>query len=1720
MPQIHSFAQIIKPIHMKQKFLFLFALLCAIVQGAWAQTDRETPLTLEAKTAGMIVINYPKSGMQYSVNGGEKTAVSTDYTQFVINDVAIGDKVEFYGTGTSLTSYAFSQIKGTAEYYVYGNIMSLVDEYNFATATTLTSESAFATLFQENAKVFNHPTRKLVLPATTLTNKCYEQMFFRCTNLTEAPVLPATTLKDDCYKNMFAGCTKLNSMTCYATSLATSATSYWLYDVAATGTFVKANEMESWSTGKDGIPSGWTVKNVFTYVTTEEELNNAITGGANIIKLTENIVLSNYLGIENGVTATIDLNGHTLSRNSDTSDDYGSVIRVEEGGTLTVKDSSGNNSGKISGGKSTNGGGINNHGTLYFQGGTITGCSATNGGGIFNAPSTVDATPATLTMTGGVIDGCSAVTGGGGIYNYAGSTVTIDGGIIDGCSANNSGGIYNAGTMTFSSGEVRNCAATLYVCGGIGNDGNLTISGGTISGNRSAWGGGGVLNNENATLTMTGGTITGNHSDTYGGGGVFNYGTLNMKGKPIVSGNNSTANGIDNVYLNGSSVITVTGAFTEGAKIGVRPASTSNAITSNYSTYNQGTTPDNFFSSDAAFHKMSLNGSGDAILKGAAGKWIDYKSEEITHKDGNTWYIESPEDLAHVAYHVQAGSSNYLGITFVLNTDLDMSAHFWTPIGTDSNHPFKGNFDGNGHTISGVYVNSTGSHNGLFGYVEGTITLSNTFPGCDFIKDFVLKNSYIKGGDRTGGVVGYIRRSMTLENVVCQADVTGGANVGGIVGDVIGDIDYVYIRNCLFLSGKITSTGISAAVIGNIRDFVSCSNNYYIDPTSYVGNDNDVRAYPITMSIPEGVTVNYTSSGVTYDGIRYAPVGDVNFTVSHDLNHIVTVEVNGDELVSSEGNYSFTIDPATTEAYEIKVTAGTYSVNGSGTEAEPYRIASQEDWNHFGNYLNSGLAPNDFSGAHFKLTADNITVNQRMGTNDHPFCGTFDGNSHTLTLAFGTSENYSDKECAPFYSLKNAIIKNLVIDGSIYSSAQHNAGIAVTVKGQNNYIQNCVSSVSIYSNRSGSGDDGDCTNGGFIGIHKNGSKNICDITFEGCAFTGELVGANAKNWGGFIGWRVYGKDQYCDVHFTNCLFAPKTVNIATPDGSNSRTFCRYSNSAGAYYTKCYYTEPLQGADGGKQAYGTTTAPANIGAEGTEYNVSGITTYGNGLLYGGRYYTDCIGFYDNASNTDLLNDLGTTYEGKQVNVTLTGRTLYRDGYWNTLCLPFDVELEGSPLKVAEARTLSSASFNAGTLTLNFSEPVTTLNAGTPYIIKWNKTDLADLVIKTTADWDAFASAVNGGNNYSGKTVLLTNDIDVETMVGTKGNKFKGTFDGNGHKLTFTATSEQYCAPFHYVENATIMNLHTAGSITTSAKFGAGLVGYTKGTTVINNCWSSVSIISSVSGDGSHGGFVGYTEENASNTTLTDCLFDGSITGENTNSCGGLIGWNYDKATLTNCVFRPTSITLANSDNATFSRGSNVTVTNCYFSEELPGASGQGTAIGGMTEKALLSALGSGWTESESKVAPIVTKASGIINPVFNGVTINATASTTTTPTDGDSDGKVSFIGNYNPVELPAGDASNLYLGAGNQLYWPNKNRTMGAFRGYFNVNLGGDSQVRAFRLNFDGETATGVSLIDNGQWTMDNYAGADEWYNLDGRKLNDKPSQKGIYIHGGKKVVVK
>ncbi len=167
-----------------------------------------TPLTLEAKTDGTIHIEEPRDGMKYKKNTDDKVTIST--TAAIDITVSAGDKVQFFGNGTSITSYSDDShttriSDGTAECYIYGNIMSLVNEEGFASATSV-SANAFACLFNPNYRLYNHPTKRLVLPATMLAKNCYQAMFSGCMKLTVAPALPATTLADHCYDSMFYRC--------------------------------------------------------------------------------------------------------------------------------------------------------------------------------------------------------------------------------------------------------------------------------------------------------------------------------------------------------------------------------------------------------------------------------------------------------------------------------------------------------------------------------------------------------------------------------------------------------------------------------------------------------------------------------------------------------------------------------------------------------------------------------------------------------------------------------------------------------------------------------------------------------------------------------------------------------------------------------------------------------------------------------------------------------------------------------------------------------------------------------------------------------------------------------------------------------------------------------------------------------------------------------------------------------------------------------------------------------------------------------------------------------------------------------------------------------------------------------------------------------------------------------------------------------------------------
>ena len=503
----------------------------------------------------------------------------------------------------------------------------------------------------------------------------------------------------------------------------------------------------------------------------------------------------------------------------------------------------------------------------------------------------------------------------------------------------------------------------------------------------------------------------------------------------------------------------------------------------------------------------------------------------------------------------------------------------------------------------------------------------------------------------------------------------------------------------------------------------------------------------------------------------------------------------------------------------------------------------------------------------------------------------------------------------------------------------------------------------------------------------------------------------------------------------------------------------------------------------------------------------------------RCAEDKIILADNADNTDIIS----ASQSQERTVVLDGRTLYKDGNWNTLCLPFNLALEGSPLENATVKTLNTTSFADGTLTMNFSNNVTSLEAGKPYIIKWDKEKNASVVIRTYVDWNAFATMVNDhGTDFSGKTVLLAEDIIVDKMVGTSNHSFKGTFDGNGHTLTFYQTATEECAaPFRYAKNATICNLTVDGHITTSAKCAAGFIGRSFGTVNINNCRSNIDITSTIdlnnseNGDGTHGGFIASIDEGSA--TFSNCLFDGKLLGEGTNRWGGFVGWkstyNAAKANFKNCFFNPSEVTFSRTLSYTIVRSNymfDFNIYNTYYKTSYSVAYEQGINAKDMSNDELLSALGDGWELSGGKVLPKKVYDSNIVSPVFEGVTIGS-STTSTVQTD-----YVDFCGTYEPLGFAANDRTMLYMGSDNKLYYPKKNLTIKSFRGYFNLKgiEAGDlpNEVHSFVIDFGDST---TEILNSQLSTADS---DDSWYSIDGRKLNGKPTQKGVYIHKGKKIV--
>ena len=981
------------------------------------------------------------------------------------------------------------------------------------------------------------------------------------------------------------------------------------------------------------------------------------------------------------------------------------------------------------------------------------------------------------------------------------------------------------------------------------------------------------------------------------------------------------------------------------------------------------------------------------------------------------YVIVDADDWGTFVNWINNSNSTYASKCYKLDADITISSMAGTKSGSTL-IPFKGTFDGNGHTITLNDLTSTDEFCAPFRYVDGA-----TFKRIHTTGTVIAGSDKSKDKYRTG-LVGDCRGTTTITNCWSSVAITSEINEDGTHGGFVGVVNggTLTITNCLF-DGSITGTKTwaNAGFVGwtggyttnitnclmlgtindnpkngatfmrgneknsvvNSADNIKVNNSYYNETHGTVqgtaigsmtnaqlqaalGEGWEISGDKVIPIISANNLVNATVTGLEMPLKWTGSVINVNYTVKDAHENVLTLGTDytatiSPAVVQNEGEYTLTLTGINsyngTKTVIFKVLK---QLNGEGTESSPYLINSSADWDIFANNVNEG---NPYSGKFVKLNANDVIATTMVGTGEYiSFQGTFLGNNKTLTVNLTGTED----GCAPFFAIKDATIKDLNIAGTITTGYKYGASLAVHNYGTS-IIENCVSSATITSTFTASADG---THGGFAALNEGNAT----LTFTNCVFEGKLLGSNAHSNGGFVGYNGGTK-----INYNNCLFKPAERTMST---SSSYTFNRNGNTSinGAYYVSSF------GSTQGVQVYaGVQTAfcKKEITYNATDYYSKSTPSIGN------------------------VND-SYAYTGSVINITPT--VSYNS---TTLAQGTDYEYAIDPATVKESGvytlTITGKGNYAGTYTKKFS---------VAYVFSGEGTSANPYLINNSSDWDHFAENVTNGNNYYGKTFKLAADITVTTMAGSStDNSFKGTFDGDGHTMTLNLTATgDYCAPFRYASNAKFKRLHVTGTINTAYREAGGIVGYfyyVDGTSFAN-CWSSVTINSTNKDYTSiSGGFVGY---NYSTVSYLNCLFDGSLSGSDSYGFGGFAGCADYSSNFTNCLFAPTSLNVDTKYGGTFGRKIN-SITNCYYTETL-GAE-QGTAVGSMTNAELQQALGNGWEIKNNKVVPILDIKNLNAGSIECNTFFPYTGSEiTVTPTVKDMDGNTVAAENYSVSFSPS------------------------------------------------------------------------------------------------------
>lgn len=585
---------------------------------------------------------------------------------------------------------------------------------------------------------------------------------------------------------------------------------------------------------------------------------------------------------------------------------------------------------------------------------------------------------------------------------------------------------------------------------------------------------------------------------------------------------------------------------------------------------------------------------------------------------------------------------------------------------------------------------------------------------------------------------------------------------------------------------------------------------------------------------------------------------------------------------------------------------------GEGTAESPYLIEDVDDLKKLAKKVNSGTT---YERTYFKLTA-NIDLNNEpnwtpIGKSGLPFQGTFDGYGYQITnLKISNGGQYAGL----FGYTKGAVIKNCNVTGEI-NGYNYTGGIVGSAN-VNTKIRNC----SFQGNVEGNGEK----RGGIVGHTSIG----CDVS--GCFVTGTVTGE--KFVGGIAGWGA-GTIKNCYA------LANVTATGVSAGGITGDTY----NLA---IENCYYSGMVSasGSAGGivGNAWGGTIKNCVSLAESvTGSNANRIVGYNYNATLTDNYAWDGTTINGNPVSADdagWVNGAALTYTNGELSEQFSDIFKDTDSAWDFTDNGLPILKNVGGVQFSELpKCMTGVGFDGFGIKTN------------PYLIE----DVEDLKL--------LAKKVNGGTTYEKTYFKQTADIDLNnepwTPIGTvivinngkDARPFKGTFDGDGYKITnlkVTGNSNN-AGLFGYTQDATIKNCNVTGEVSGSSDVG-GIVGNADGKTQILSC----SFRGDVTGEDSYiggiagsargtikncyaladvtarieiaGGIAGY----AYHVTIENCYYSGNVPAGN--SAGGIAGF-VSGSTIKNCVSLAKSVTDGDCVNrivGDVSRVENVTLTSNY------------------------------------------------------------------------------------------------------------------------------------------------------------------------------------------------